>query len=71
MICEGRLRVLVYGYPEDVVSSFLAGHKLLYNPDIFRYMAFKKEEISDRMIEYYRFNYVVDAVGNLEYRGYR
>ena len=43
MICEGRLRVLVYGDPETV-SSFVSGHKLLYNPDIFRYMAYKDEE---------------------------
>ena len=71
MICEGRLRVLVYGYPEDVVSSFLAGHKLQYNSDIFRYMDYKEAEVADWMIDFYNFRYVVDSVGNLNYRGYR
>ncbi len=71
MICEGRLRVLVYGYPEKVIPSFFAGHKLLYNSDIFRYMDYKEAEIADWMIEFYKFRYVVDSVGNLNYRGYR
>ncbi|MBQ7237239.1 MAG: hypothetical protein IJS20_00445 [Bacteroidales bacterium] len=71
MICEGRLRVLVYGYPEKVIPSFFAGHKLQYNSDIFRYMDYKEAEVADWMIEYYNFRYVVDSVGNLNYRGYR
>lgn len=70
MICEGRLRVLVYGYPERVIPSFFAGHKLLYNSDIFRYMDYKEAEVAGWMFDFYNFRYVVDSVGNLNYRGY-
>ena len=67
MICEGRLRVLVYVEP-DIVKPFMAGHKLLSNQDIFDYIEYKKEESSYIMIEpittWYR---VTDQEGHFEF----
>ena len=71
MICEGRLRVLVYGDPETV-SSFVSGHKLFYNSDIFRYMAYKDEETVNMNIYPIMWSYsLTDQFGHLKYEGKR
>ena len=67
MICEGRLRVLVYGEP-DIIKPFVAGHKLLCNQDIFDYIEYKKEESLrwniDAITTWYR---VTDQDGHFEF----
>ena len=71
MISEGRLKVLVYGLPEDV-APFVAQHKLQYDAALFRYMNYKDKELYgcgwniDPIILQYQ---LTDTLGHFVYKG--
>ena len=71
MITEGRLRVLLYGFPEDV-APFVAQHKLQYDAALFQYMEYKDKErsyhggtIDPKILQYQ----LTDTLGHFEYKG--
>lgn len=71
MITEGRLRVLLYGSPEDV-APFVTRHKLQYDAALFRYMNYKDKELYgcgwniDPIIHQYQ---LTDTLGHFVYKG--
>ena len=71
MINEGRLKVLVYGSPEDI-APFVAQHKLQYDASVFRYMELKDEELYESCINIDPINWlyqITDTLGHFEYKG--
>ena len=67
IICEDRLKIVVYGLPE-IVEPYVAQHKLIYNPNVFRYVEYKYEEVGERVNHAPKTIYqLTDSIGNFKF----